>query len=373
MKKLLISAFSIFVLFCNQIQAQGTNNCSQAMNNFQFNQRKAPIANQYSDNQKLVMAKQLLNGNCFSSQQIKEIAVLFTDEFNRLEFAKEAYSRTIDQGNFYEVYNAFKYFSTVFMLHDHVLEMRKENTNNNPNDNNNNNPQNIVFPNLNYPSSHVYNGRKGCNYPVSENDFIQMAKEINAINNENDRINRLFQIVNQYCFITTHTMKLASLLTMENNRLEFLKRAYDKTYDMDNYSYAGQLFNYQPYKDDLSNYVLTRNNQYNTPVDPVTPVEQICVVNDQEFAGIKQRISKESFDDNKKNLTKSIMKSKKCFSVNQVKEIVGLFAFSSSKMEMAKFAYDYTSDQDNYYQVTDAFNFSSDKEELLKFLRSKGK
>jgi hypothetical protein len=40
-------------------------------------------------------------------------------------------------------------------------------------------------------------------------------------------------------------------------------------------------------------------------------------------------------------------------------------------MEIAKFAYDYTTDKENYVKIADSFTFSNDKDEFLRFLKSK--
>jgi hypothetical protein len=51
--------------------------------------------------------------------------------------------------------------------------------------------------------------------------------------------------------------------------------------------------------------------------------------------------------------------------------MVKLFSFDDSRLEIAKYAWDYTIDRDNYYQVADVFTFSSSKESLMKFLEGK--
>ena len=41
-----------------------------------------------------------------------------------------------------------------------------------------------------------------------------------------------------------------------------------------------------------------------------------------------------------------------------------LFTFEASKLDYAKYAYDYCWEKNNYYQVNDAFEFESSIEEL---------
>ena len=52
----------------------------------------------------------------------------------------------------------------------------------------------------------------------------------------------------------------------------------------------------------------------------------------------------------------------------QVKEIMLLFDFESTRLEFAKEAYSYTYDLDNYYILNDAFDFESSISELNEFI-----
>ena len=56
---------------------------------------------------------------------------------------------------------------------------------------------------------------------------------------------------------------------------------------------------------------------------------------------------------------------------SQVKEVMGLFSFEESKLEFAKFAYDRTTDKNNYYIVNDAFDFEASIEALDNYIKSK--
>ena len=55
----------------------------------------------------------------------------------------------------------------------------------------------------------------------------------------------------------------------------------------------------------------------------------------------------------------------------QVKEILNLFDFETTKLEVAKFAYGYTYDKGNYYQLNDAFNFESSIDDLNNYIKTK--
>jgi hypothetical protein len=57
-----------------------------------------------------------------------------------------------------------------------------------------------------------------------------------------------------------------------------------------------------------------------------------------------------------------------CITSAQVKEIMQQFSFENTKLDFAKYAYGHTFDPQNYYQINDAFEFSSSVSELNKFI-----
>lgn len=122
--------------------------CTQPLPFQQFQQRYQQIKNRTTDPSKLQLSNQLIKSYCFSSEQIKEIALLFDDDNYRLQFARAAYNNTTDKDNFYEVYDAFIYYSNVFRLHDFVSNKTTEISfaGNNLNDIGHTN-----FPDYNYP------------------------------------------------------------------------------------------------------------------------------------------------------------------------------------------------------------------------------
>jgi hypothetical protein len=107
------------------------------------------------------------------------------------------------------------------------------------------------------------------------------------------------------------------------------------------------------------------NNNWNDQTNNY-PIYQ--TMTNREFDQLKQTIKNESFDDTKQSIAKQVISSN-FFTSGQVKEIVQLFVFESSKMEIAKYAFKYTVDQNNYFTLLDAFTFSSSKSELLKYIQ----
>lgn len=81
------------------------------------------------------------------------------------------------------------------------------------------------------------------------------------------------------------------------------------------------------------------------------------------FIAAKKTISKQSFDDTKLTTAKQILKTN-CLSSAQIKEIMLLFSFEATRLELAKLGYTKCVDVNNYFLLNDAFSFESSVEEL---------
>ena len=57
---------------------------------------------------------------CFSAAQVKAMMGLFSFEESKLDFAKFAYDRTHDIGNYYKVNDAFSFESSIEELNEHI-------------------------------------------------------------------------------------------------------------------------------------------------------------------------------------------------------------------------------------------------------------
>ena len=85
------------------------NSNGRAMSDFDFSQAKESLRKEWFENTRVNTAKQILDRNYFTSQQVKEICLLFTFENNRLEIAKYAYGRAVDKGNYFVVNDVFTF------------------------------------------------------------------------------------------------------------------------------------------------------------------------------------------------------------------------------------------------------------------------
>lgn len=103
----------------------GPIGCSWPMSDGDFASAKGSIASKSFEDSKLTIAKQIFNTNCLTSNQVREIMLLFTFEDSRLDFAKYAYGRTYDIGNYYKVNDAFTFELSIDDLNAYINGFRR--------------------------------------------------------------------------------------------------------------------------------------------------------------------------------------------------------------------------------------------------------
>lgn len=83
----------------------------------------------------------------------------------------------------------------------------------------------------------------------------------------------------------------------------------------------------------------------------------------QTFQDVMRTVDNQSFSNSKMAVAKQAIAANG-ISSRQVLDMMNLFGFESYKVELAKFAYGYVADPQNYWVVNDGFSFSSSVREL---------
>lgn len=91
-------------------------------------------------------------------------------------------------------------------------------------------------------------------------------------------------------------------------------------------------------------------------------------MNDRSFLQLKQTLARESMEDSRLNLAKTVINNSSIGS-SQVKELMAQFNFEANKLELAKYCYRFATDKQYYYSVAEGLNFSNSKNELLRFIQ----
>jgi len=79
------------------------NGNRRAVDATEFAKLRSAISGEFSDDDKMTMAKVVLKNNMFTTDQLKKLVELFFYDDKKLVFAKYAYDYCVDKGNYYQV------------------------------------------------------------------------------------------------------------------------------------------------------------------------------------------------------------------------------------------------------------------------------
>lgn len=350
-----LSFFSIFMY----------GQCTSNFNNSQINTLKLEITRGINPLAKYSILQDRTKNYCLYSYQVKELIVLLDNDNDKFNFAKNIYGNTIDKENFYDIYDVFVYPSNMFRLNDFI---RFSSTHSSP-------PTTSIPPvtttPITFPDARFYTGSKGCSNPANTIEFQNIINTIQVQIADIAKYNTAKALINTSCISVEQLMKIGLLIDNESYRLDILKSKIAGTYDRANFSYAAQILNLEIYRNDFMNYCLTISNP-TPPTNTVpAPIDSFsyCSVNPTEFTEMKTSIQKLSFSSTKVSQVKTIMNTR-CFTANQIKELMKLIDYESGQLDIAKYAYDKCIDKKNYFSINDVFSYSSSINELNNYINN---
>ena len=91
-------------------------------------------------------------------------------------------------------------------------------------------------------------------------------------------------------------------------------------------------------------------------------------ISDEEFSSMLETVANTDYPDAKLDLSKEIVSSN-CITVNQLHQLMGSIDYEPEKIELAKFAYSYVFDRDNYINLADLFEYPDSKKEITNWIK----
>lgn len=98
-----------------------------------------------------------------------------------------------------------------------------------------------------------YYGSTGCAIPVSSAKSIVAAIENESFSE--DKMNVAKQATKNKCLTTDQVVEICNLFDFEEDKLEFAKYAYSRTYDRDDYYKVNSVFDFSSTKEELNEYI----------------------------------------------------------------------------------------------------------------------
>lgn len=337
--------------------------CSNPMSQPNFQAGFNLIASQITNQKKLDRSLELVGKNCLMSSQVKNMAVLFSEDSYRFEFCRAAYLATFDRVNFFEVYDAFTSFSYAIRLYDFTRNPTQElrpiadKVSEQPIT-----PIKPKFAEIVYPSPFKYLGKKGCDGPVvNETNFNTLALQVASQPTDESKHVAIETSLEEGCYSLAHVMKLTSLIASEKLRFRTLTQAFARAYDQDHYMSARALFT----SVELQNQWVS-SAQFALAPPETTPT--VCVVEETDMKAVLKSLQAKSFPSEKLDLLGAIKKDK-CFNVAQLKTISKEFAFDKDKIEALKMLYAGCPDKANYFKLVDELDFPYMRDDLTAFIK----
>ncbi|MBL7733352.1 MAG: DUF4476 domain-containing protein [Chitinophagaceae bacterium] len=100
------------------------NGYGNVMRAREFETLKESLRKEWFENSRLTSVKTVTDKTNFTTQQVKELMLLFTFESNRLEIAKYAYRKVVDKDRFFQVNDALTFSSSKDELARFIRESR---------------------------------------------------------------------------------------------------------------------------------------------------------------------------------------------------------------------------------------------------------
>jgi hypothetical protein len=131
--------------------------------------------------------------------------------------------------------------------------------------------------------------------------------------------------------------------------------------------------------EELSNFS-KQGNEYGIGIEPYEALDSTFVaeydgpsgcknpMNNSTFHGLKEKVENKIFEEQKLSEAKKIVKNR-CFFTAQIKSLMELFEFDDNKLDLAKYSYSFTFDQQNFASLSELFYFKATQNEFINFLK----
>ncbi|MFM2268010.1 MAG: hypothetical protein RL757_1451, partial [Bacteroidota bacterium] len=106
----------------------------------------------------------------------------------------------------------------------------------------------------------------------------------------------------------------------------------------------------------------------NNPVQPPPPPPPPPYLTDGEFQPMLASLRAENFDNKRVEKAKFMIRGNALLTCAQICQMSRTFSFDNSRLDFAKFAYDFCFDKQNYFQVADTMQFENNKSSLMKYV-----
>jgi hypothetical protein len=164
------------------------------------------------------------------------------------------------------------------------------------------------------------------------------------------------------CVSVSQMNKILTYISYELEKLKLIKESYGNIIDKANSKRLDSTFRLESSKNELASFLKTADqNSYKTTSKCTSPSKD---------PDIKQLYDKmEAYrNDPEKFMVLKKMYSDYCYSVAQIKMLLGLFVHDKERLDACKLLYYYCTDTENYMKLSDVFSYNTTIADLQDFL-----
>ncbi|MCS7074616.1 MAG: DUF4476 domain-containing protein [Bacteroidia bacterium] len=184
----------------------------------QFHSFYCSLQNYWTENSRLIVAKQFIDNHYVTTEQVRQIALQFVHDENRLELAMFAYRRVADPYNYFRLMDIFAYANTARRFHDFILA------------------------NEQYFRPAPCNGSAPA---ISDTEFGMILQSIRNRTFEETRVLMAKQVITFYSLYSHQISALMQVMSFENSRMEIAKFAANRVIDPHNYYLVNNAFRFE--------------------------------------------------------------------------------------------------------------------------------
>jgi hypothetical protein len=218
---------------------------------------------------------------------------------------------------------------------------------------------------------------QNCRGPINPRMFQTQLLQLRGLPQESARFRTAMDNFGPFCLSSAQVFQVCQLLGQDAYRIDFAYSGHQRVLDPENFYDvydSFELFSSAFRLHDLIGGVGIEMVPIPQPL-PVPEPEPIpvpvCEVSAQDMAEIKDLVKAATFKDSMEKQAKMMVKSKQCFRADQIVDLLSVFSYDDSKLNVAKYAFDYCVDTQNYYRVVNSFSFKSYKDDLTRFIEER--
>ncbi|MBC7694758.1 MAG: DUF4476 domain-containing protein [Burkholderiales bacterium] len=170
---------------------------------------------------------QIIDNNCYTSLQIKELIEQVKIDMDRLNASRRAYRHVTDKENISILMTMFRYpvmkenFTTFLKEEENIIKQKS----------------------------------LQCKEPATDVKFNTLFNSIKTTAYENEKLKLSKKLLADVCLSSIQIKKISELITHDREKIEFMKYAYNILTDKENAASLADEFQFKDAKDDFLNYI----------------------------------------------------------------------------------------------------------------------